>query len=122
MVARFLANAAALAIATALLPGITLSGGDLTNKVLAIAVVAVIFGVLNTLVKPLLKFISLPLVVVTLGLFLWVVNAIMLRATSAVAGQLGQPWHVDGWGAALLGSLVISVISGLVGGALKGDE
>ena len=122
MVARFLANAAALSIATALLPGITLSGGDLTNKVLAIAVVAVVFGVLNTLVKPLLKFISLPLVVVTLGLFLWVVNAIMLRATSAVAGQLGQPWHVDGWGAALLGSLVISVISGLVGGALKGDE
>ncbi|MEL4358809.1 MULTISPECIES: phage holin family protein [unclassified Luteococcus] len=122
MFARLLANAAALALATVLVPGITLQGGSLTQRAVVIVIVAVIFGVLNALVKPVLKVLSLPLVILTLGLFLWVLNAGMLMLTSWVAGQLGQPWRVTGWLAALLGSVVISVVSAVVGGLLKGED
>ncbi|MEL4503408.1 phage holin family protein [Luteococcus sp. H138] len=122
MLTRLLANAAALALATFLVPGIVMQGGSLPQRALVIVVVAVIFGVLNTLVKPILKLLSFPLVILTLGLFLWVVNAGMLMLTSWAATQLGQPWRVTGWMPALIGSMVISVVSALVGGVLKGDE
>lgn len=122
MLTRLLANAAALAAATALLPGITLTGSSVGHKAVVIIVVACIFGALNALVKPVVKFFSFPLIIITFGLLLWVINAGMLLATSAIADRLGQPWQVDGWGSALLGSVVISVVSALVGGLVKGDE
>lgn len=111
MLVRFLANAAALAVATYLLPGIWLTQGPIERQAIALAIVTVIFGVLNTIVKPLFKIVSSPIILVTLGLFLLVVNAAMLLLTSWAAEQLGVGWHVDGLASAFWGALIVSVVS-----------
>ncbi|MEV5922602.1 phage holin family protein, partial [Streptomyces pseudogriseolus] len=73
--------------------------------------VALIFGVVNFLVKPVVKLLSLPLLILTLGLFTLVVNALMLLLTSWLADQLDLSFHVEGFWTAVLGGLIISVVS-----------
>nr|PIF04300.1 MAG: hypothetical protein CSA63_01140 [Propionibacterium sp.] len=111
MIARFLANAAALFVATMVLPGITLEGDDWVNKTVSLLIVAAIFGVLNAIVKPILKLITLPAVLITIGLFLIVINTVMLMLTSWVAEQIHLTWHVSGWWTAFFGSLIVSFVS-----------
>ncbi|MDG4869481.1 phage holin family protein, partial [Guyparkeria sp. 1SP6A2] len=96
-------------------------GGFTTDNAITVTVVALVFGVVNAFIKPLLRLISLPFIIVTLGLFLVVVNAAMLMLTSAISGGLGLDFAVDGWGAAFLGAIVVSIVSMLVGGVLQGD-
>lgn len=103
---RLLINAAALWAATRITPGISFDGDWWT-----LLVVALIFGVLNVSVRPLLWFMTLPLLIVTLGLFTFVLNALMLWLTGVVSEWLGLGLHVDGFGAAFLGALVVSVVS-----------
>ncbi len=103
---RLLINAAALWAATRITPGISFDGDWRT-----LLVVALIFGVLNVSVRPLLWFMTLPLLIVTLGLFTFVLNALMLWLTGLVSEWLGLGFHVDGFGAAFLGALVVSVVS-----------
>ncbi len=119
MIKSFLANAAALALATYLLSGITLEGDDWQPKATSLAIIAAIFGVLNAFVKPLLTILSVPFILLTLGLFLWVINAGMLMLTSNLSERFGVGWHVDGWGTAFWGALIITIVSGWVGGILK---
>ncbi|HSN43131.1 MAG TPA: phage holin family protein [Propionibacteriaceae bacterium] len=124
MIRSFLANAAALALATYLLPGITLDGGDWQAKTVSLLIVAAIFGLLNAFVKPILWVVTSPLILLTLGLFLWVINAGMLLITSWVITnwvneQFAVGWAVDGWWTALLGALIITIAGGIVGGVLK---
>ena len=109
LVLRLLLNAAALWVAVRVVPGITYDGGPL-----GFAGVAIVFGVVNAVAKPLLAILSLPFILLTLGLFLLVVNAIVLWLTSAVAGSLGIAFHVAGFGAAFLGALVVSVVNVLL--------
>lgn len=111
MIARYLATAIGLAVATWLLPGITMGDGELVDRVLIIAVVALIFTAVNALAKPVLTFLSLPLVLLTLGLFLFIINALMMLLTSWLAGVVGVDWHVDGLLNALGGSIVVSLVS-----------
>ena len=111
MLLRFLASAAALAVATWLLPGIVLADGDLGSRSITLLVVAAIFGVVNSVVKPLFKFVSAPLILLSLGLFLLVINAALLLLVSWVAGQLNIGWQVTDWGAAVWGGLIVSVVS-----------
>jgi putative membrane protein len=106
VIARLLINAAALWVATRLVPGISYTGDWPL-----LFVVALIFGVLNVVVRPLLILLSLPAVIITLGLFLPVLNGAMLLLTGAVSGALGLGFHVDGFGAAFLGGLVVSIVS-----------
>lgn len=110
MLLAVLANAVALWVAAVLLPGITF-GGEGTSLVLTVILVAALFGVLNAIVKPLLKLLSLPFIVLTLGLFLIVVNALMLSLTSWLAGVLGLEFTVESffWDA-VLGSLIVSAV------------
>ncbi|MGI5350101.1 phage holin family protein [Streptomyces sp. CA-250714] len=108
---KTLANAAALAVATWLLSDIELTGGSGGEKALTLLVVALIFGVVNVVVKPIVKLLSLPLLVITLGLFTLVINALMLMLTSWVADKLDVSFHVDGFGAAFLGGLIISIVA-----------
>jgi putative membrane protein len=103
---RLLINAAALWAATRITPGISFDGDWRT-----LLVVALIFGVLNVSVRPLLWFMTLPLLIVTLGLFTFVLNALMLWLTGVVSEWMGLGFHVDGFGAAFLGALVVSVVS-----------
>ena len=108
---RLVANAAALAVATWLLAGIQLTAAGTGDKVLVLLAVALIFGVVNAVVKPVFTAVTACLVLLTLGLFLLVINALMLLLTSWVAGRIGIGWYVDGFWTALLGSIIVSVVS-----------
>jgi len=108
---RLVASAAALAVATFLLSGITLTAASTERKILALLIVALIFGVLNSLVKPIFTLVSAPLVLVTLGLFLIVINALMLLLTSWVAEKVNLGWQVDGFWTAVIGAVIVSVVS-----------
>ena len=103
---RLLINAAALWAATRLVPGISFDGDWRL-----LFVVALVFGVLNVSVRPVLMLLTLPFLIVTLGLFTFVLNALMLWLTSAISDALGLGFHVEGFGAAFLGALVVSVVS-----------
>jgi putative membrane protein len=103
---RLLINAAALWVATQIVPGVTHSGSGG-----ALLVVALVFGLLNALLRPILAFLSCPLLILTLGLFTFVINAVILLLTSAVSASIGIGFHVDGFWAALLGAIVVSIVS-----------
>ena len=106
VIIRLLINAAALWVATRVVTGISYTGD--WPWLLAVALV---FGVLNMIVKPILILLSLPVLIVTLGLFLLVVNAALLLLTSTISDTLGLGFRVDGFVPALLGGLVVSVVS-----------
>ncbi|MDT9681871.1 phage holin family protein [Streptomyces sp. TRM76323] len=110
-VVKTLANAGALAVAIWLLQNITLTGESTGRKALTLVLVALVFGVVNILVKPLVKLLTLPLFILTLGLFTLVVNALMLLLTSWFAEKLDLGFHVEGFWTAVLGGLIISVVS-----------
>jgi putative membrane protein len=103
---RLLINAVALWVAAALIPQISYEGDWIS-----LLLVALVFGVLNATVRPVLKLLTCPLQVLTLGLFTLVINALMLWLTSAVAGLLGLHFLVSTFWGALLGALVVSVVS-----------
>ena len=104
-------NALALGVAVWLFEGITLTGDSDANRLLELLVVGLIFGLITAFVRPLVNLISLPLIVLTLGLMLLVVNALMLLLTSWISGGLDLGFHVDGFWTALWGSIVISLAS-----------
>lgn len=114
IVMRLVVNAIALAVAAWALDGITVSGSSTARKVVILIVVAAIFALVNTFVKPLATLLSLPFIVLTLGLLIFVINALMLLLTSWIAGLLDVPFEVDGFGTALIGALIITVVSWLV--------
>ena len=103
---RLLINAAALWVATQVVNGISFTG----DWLLLIGV-SLVFGVLNVVVRPVLKLLTLPFFIVTLGLFTFVLNAFMLWLTGVVSMALGFGFHVEGPGAALVGGLVVTVVS-----------
>jgi putative membrane protein len=106
IILRLLLNAAALWVAVRIVSGITYDGG-----VLGFLGVALVFGVVNAFVKPILQFFSIPFILLTLGLFLFVVNAFALWITSGISGSLGLGFQVRGFGAAFLGALVVSLVN-----------
>lgn len=110
-------NAVALWIAAIVVPGITLaeSSKSTSAKVLSIIVIAAVFGVINAVVKPIATFFSFPLIFLTLGLFTFVVNALMLQILSWLSDPLNLAFHVDDffW-TAILGALVVSFVSMLI--------
>jgi putative membrane protein len=113
---RIAVSAAALAAAAWLLDGISFTDRD--DRALTLLGVALIFGLINAFVAPVVKLLSLPFIILTLGLLLWVINAVMLLLTSAIAEELGLGFTVDGFGTALLGALVISIVTAVLGAIL----
>jgi putative membrane protein len=111
---RLAISAAALAVATAVLPGIELTTGSTTKKVLTLIAVALIFGVINAFLKPIIKTIGCLFYLLTLGLVALVVNALLLWLVSVVAGWLKLPFHITGFVPAFLGALIISVVTWLL--------
>jgi putative membrane protein len=110
-VVKTLANAVALGVAVWLIKGITLTGSDTGHKALALILVALVFGVVNWLVKPIVKLLSFPLFVVTLGLFTLIVNALMLMLTSYLSGKANIDFHVQTFWAAVVGGLIVSIVA-----------
>ena len=111
---RLIVNAIALGVAAWLLDDIKISGSSTSRRVVTLVVVAAIFGIVNAIVKPLATILSLLFIVLTLGLLIFVINALMLLLTSWISDGLGVPFEVDGFGTALLGALIITVVSWLV--------
>jgi putative membrane protein len=111
---RLLINSAALWVATRLVPGVTFSGDWLP-----FLGVALIFGAVNTFVGPVAKILSIPFIILTLGIFLLVVNGLLLWLTSSLSGALGLGFHVSGFWAALFGALVVSIVSTILSIMIK---
>ena len=108
LLARLLLNAIAIAVAAWFIPGLHLRGPGTA------LVAGLILGVVNVLVKPALILLTLPLTLITLGLFLFVVNALCLAATAALV----PGFEIDGFAAAFLGALIVTVVSWLLNGVL----
>ena len=117
VILRWCINAVALLAAAFVVPGIHLSasGRPGFNEWVPLAIVAAIFGVINAIIRPVVVLLTLPLTIITLGLFVFVVNALMLMLTSRLARAFDLGFRVDGFGAALLGALVIAVVSFILG-------
>ena len=105
-------NAVALWVAAWAIPGITFGGGSTGQVVKTVVIVALIFGIVNVFIKPILKLISLPFIILTLGLFVFIVNAVMLELTSWLAGKFDLSFHVEHffWDA-VFGALIITFVS-----------
>ena len=114
---RFLITAAALWLAVSFVPGITFGGSWLE-----LLGVALVFGLVNALVRPLLKMLTCPLIILTLGVFLLVLNALMLWLTAALSAALGFDFVVAGFWPAFWGALLISVVSAVLNLVFGGRE
>jgi putative membrane protein len=110
-----LTGAGGLAIAAWIFDGISIGGATRNDQLVTLLVVAAIFGVVNAFVRPIVAVLSIPFYVLTLGLFFLVVNALMLMLTSWLADLVGVPFEVDGFWTAVLGGLVISIVSAVIG-------
>jgi putative membrane protein len=109
LVVRWLLSAAAIAIVAWLLPGIHAGGG--TTGAITVCIAALFLGLANAIVKPVLMFLSCPLILLTLGLFLFLINAAMLMLASWASRVVGYPLTVDGWGTAIIGSILITIVT-----------
>jgi putative membrane protein len=106
-------NAIALWAAARIIPGIRY------DTVPSLLGVALVFGIINALLRPILQILTCPLILLTLGLFTFVINAILLLVTAAVGRTLGLGFWVDGFGPAFWGSLVVSIVSIVLSLGLK---
>jgi putative membrane protein len=114
-------NAVALLITAWVIPGIHLGAAGphpTTNDWVTLLIVALIFGLVNAVIRPILIVLSLPLEIITLGLFIFVINAFMLLVTSWIAQGVGLGFRVDKFLAALLGALIVSIVSFVLSRAL----
>jgi putative membrane protein len=119
---KTLANAAALLVATWLLADITLTGDSTGRKALTLILVALIFGLVNFVVKPLVKLLSLPVLILSLGLFTLVINALMLLLTSWLADSFDLAFHVEGFWTAVLGGLIVSIVAWILHVVLPDED
>lgn len=114
---RLLINAAALWIATQFVTGVTYHGA-----VLPFIGVALVFGLVNAIIRPILKLFTFPLFILTFGLFALVLNGLMLWLTSSLSSVLGLGFHVSGFVPAFLGAVVVSLVSTLLGILVRDRE
>ena len=123
-VSWLVSTAVALAVAAWLFEGIWFSPrhGDTADKIVPLLLVAVILGAVSSFVKPVLQILSIPFIILTLGLFLLVINAAMLGLTAWLAGAVGIGFHVDGFWPAVGGAIVITVVGWVMDGLLGADR
>ena len=109
---RVLINGVAIWLATLILPGLTIVGGDSTAATIGIILlIALVFGLVNAIVKPIVAFISIPLYILTLGLFTIIVNALMLMLTAWITEATSWGLRIDNFGVACWGAIIISIVS-----------
>ncbi len=124
---RWVITTAALALAAQLIDGIWFEGAtrgsaELEDKVVPLVVVALISCAITAFVKPVLTFLSIPFILVTLGLFLIVINALLLRFTAWLADGVDLGFHVDGFWPAVWGSIIISLTTWFLDALIGVDE
>jgi len=118
LILRWLITAASLYVAYLILPGITVEG----NGVLVYTVMALVLGLVNALIRPILKFLSCGFIILTLGLFVFIINAATFMLSSNISQRLGAGYAVDGFGTALLGSIIVSIVSVVLSSILVDDD
>ena len=115
IIIRLVTTAVSLWIATLLISGIELTTDSWSGKIGTLLAVAVIFGIVNAVLRPIIKTIGCGFYVLTLGLIAIIVNGLLFMLTSWIAGQFDLPFHVDDfWPSAVLGALLVGVISWLL--------
>lgn len=119
---RMVVIAVAVAAAAWLVPGIAVSGATSAQVIGTLAFVALIIGFVNAFVKPVVTFVTGCFVVLTFGLFLFIINAWMLQLSGWLAGALGLGFTVDGFGSALLGSIVVTFVTWVLSGVFGLDR
>ena len=120
---RIIVAMAALGVAAWVVPGIVLSGHSSATKAETLLIVAVIFGVINAVLKPVIKTVGCAFYVLTLGLVAIVVNALLLWLTSYIVyDKLHEPFHVTGFTAAVEGALIVGVVTWLLHLVLGEDK
>ncbi|GAB3280338.1 phage holin family protein [Parasphingorhabdus pacifica] len=111
-------TAVAVWITTAL-PGITLGGADTGTKVVTLLAVAIVFGIVNAVLKPVAKTVGCVFYVLTLGLIGLVVNALLFRLTGYLAAEMNLPFRVEGFWAAFWGALIVTIVSSVLHGMVR---
>ena len=117
MLIKWLINTIAIMLAIKWVPGIAYSGAWW-----GILIVGIIFGFVNTFIRPFIKLFTLPLLIFSLGLFTFVINALMLMLTSWLSGEFNLGFHVEGFKAAFWGALVISLVSMVLSCLMPSEE
>ena len=117
-----LTNAAAVAVAAWLFDGISFEGDRWQDKLLPLFGVALILGLVTVFVEPVVKMLSLPFIILTVGLFLLVINALMLLLTAKIADWFDLGFVVDGFWIALVGSIVITLVTGFINVAVLDED
>ena len=110
-VIRTLVTALALWVAELILDGISVAGSSAWANALTLIAVAVIFGLVNAIIKPIVQVLGCFFYIITLGLIAFVVNALLFLLVDWLAGVLNLPFHVDGFWAAFWGAIIVSVVS-----------
>ncbi|MEU9511008.1 phage holin family protein [Micromonospora sp. NPDC048170] len=119
---RLGSTALAFWLATLLIPGITLGTASAGEAVITLLLVAVIFGVVNAVLQPIIKTVGCGFYLLTLGLIALVVNGLLFLLTSWIADQVGLPFHVDSfWPEAVLGALFVGIVTWILGAVLDRD-
>lgn len=121
-VAWILTTMAGLAVAAWLLDGIRLTGDSWQDKLLPLALAALILGAVTVFVEPVVKVLSFPFIILTVGLFLLVINALMLMLTSWVAEKADVGFVVEGFWTAVVGGLVVTLVTGFIDLAVLEDD
>jgi putative membrane protein len=114
IVLRVVFNAIAVWVATLIVGGVDVTARTTAGEIGTLLVVGAIFGLVNAIIKPVAKLLSLPLIILTLGLFALVVNALLFWLAAEVSGAAGAPFEVDGFWAAFWGAIVVSLVSWLL--------
>lgn len=118
-----IANALAVGAAVWLFEGISLQGADTdTDKVVSLLVIGAVFGLVTSVVRPIVNLLSLPLIILTLGFMLLVTNGLMLLLTDKIADTFGLNFQVDGFWTAFWGAIVISIAGVLVNAVLPDSD
>lgn len=117
-----LTNAAGVAVAAWLLGGISFDGDRWQDKVVPLLLVALILGLVTVFVEPVVKLLSLPFIILTIGLFLLVINALMFMLTGWIADKVDIGFSVDGFWVALLGSIIVTIVTGFIDIAVLEDD
>jgi putative membrane protein len=118
---KIVITAVAVWIATLIIPGIHLHSHTTIGKIETLVVVALIFGIINAVLKPIAKAIGCLAYAVTFGLIAIVVNGLLFWLTSWIAGKLSVPFHITGFVPALLGALLVGIVTWLMSLVLDRD-
>jgi putative membrane protein len=122
LVGRLLVSAAALGVATWLISGIHLGGDSTGRKIFTLLGVAVVFGLVNAILKPIVTVIGLPLYILSLGVLYLVVNGLLFWLNGWIVAEIGLDFEVDGFWSGFWGAIVVAVVSFAINIIIPDDE